>query len=148
MLGHLKACRRIAALAVLGLILRSLVAPGLMVVDGADGFGGLALVLCPGQNPGLNFELLSASESDHHHRGAVAENSLQMHSDLAHSTGLHAESLDAGCAAWVASGAALPATKPLASTLALTLRPPSYQAQRARPPHQRNHHPRAPPIVT
>jgi len=99
---------RTCAIVALGLILRSFVAPGLMLVDGADGYGGLALVLCPAQNPSLNFDRLAGGDSHHHHHDG-AETPAGLTLDTSESPGMHAESLDVGCVLWAgsASGSAL-----------------------------------------
>ena len=131
---HKNAYRRIATVALVGLILRSLVAPGLMVVDDSDGFGGFSLVLCPGQNPGVNFALLAGSENHHnHHHVAVSQDLSQLHSDLDQNVGLHAESLDTGCALWAASAnsATLAAYTPSFSELTQTGHStPAYRCSR------------------
>ncbi len=145
------AYRRIATVALVGLVLRSLVAPGLMVVDGADGFGGLSLVLCPGQNPGLNFDLLASSDDHHkHHHGGGRFDSDQLQSDPERYIGVHAESLDAGCALWVASasGTALAVYKlPINGTLQ-SEQPITHSVVCVRSTLHSNRQPRAPPIVT
>lgn len=148
---HKNAYRRIATVALVGLILRSLVAPGLMLVDGSDGFGGLSLVLCPGQNLGLNFDLLAGGEVHHkHHHVVVSQDPSQLHPDRDQNPGLHAESIDTGCALWVASasGAPLAAYKLSFSGLAQTAHSIPRTVVRVRSALQRNNQPRAPPIIT
>jgi hypothetical protein len=107
MIRRNNAQRPLCVIAVLGLFLRSLVAPGLMLVDGAKGFGGLALVLCPTQNRGLSLESLSSDDTGHHHRHHVfVDNTQSSHPEPAKSTGVHAESLESGCALWAGSATA------------------------------------------
>ena len=148
---HKNTYRRIAKVALIGLVLRSLVAPGLMVVDGADGSGGLSLVLCPGQNPGLNFALLTGGADHHnHHHGSAPQDPTELDAAVNQDIGVHAESLDAACALWVASAssAALAAYTPSISEFAKSEQSIPHAVAHVRSTLRRSRQSRAPPIIT
>ncbi|MDA0823830.1 MAG: hypothetical protein O3C28_15630 [Proteobacteria bacterium] len=93
------------------LVLRSLVAPGFMLVADPVATGNLALVLCPAQNRNINFQRLSSGDArhDHAHHGAEhGESSSRSTHD--HGGPLHTESLDSSCGLWSGSATASLAT--------------------------------------
>ncbi|MCZ6658399.1 MAG: hypothetical protein O7C67_13985, partial [Gammaproteobacteria bacterium] len=81
------------------LVVRSLVAPGLMVVGGAEGFASLSLVLCPSQNTSLDFDQLS-SIVRHYRHGLQSHHEHQRNTDAALDAGVHLVSLDSSCGLW------------------------------------------------
>ncbi|MFT4560966.1 MAG: hypothetical protein ACI9BW_000704 [Gammaproteobacteria bacterium] len=131
------------------LLLRSLVAPGLMLVSDSTVAGNLILVLCPAQNRSIDFERLSPRDArnDHaKHIGQEGESPARSAHD--HDGSLHAESLDTGCGLWSGSAAASLVPEPL-NTISFAVvdswipTPPVYFSTSRLSPSQ----PRAPPIV-
>jgi len=94
----------IAFVALAGLILRSLVAPGLMVTSGSD-FGDFSLVICPAQNRVINFEVLADHGVVHRHYGHGTHPDKLESSISETAANVHAESLDPACLVWLGSGA-------------------------------------------
>ncbi len=101
------AYRLVYGAAALCLVVRSLVAPGLMVVGGSEGVTSLALVLCPNQNQALDFDRLSSGGGRHHHHRLSTPDDKQQNSDAAPDAGMHLASLDTGCGLWSASATAV-----------------------------------------
>ena len=82
----------------LGVVVRSLVASGLMVVTG-DGLTDVSLVICPTQNPSLNVGIFSDSH-EHGHGAHLAQSDPENPEVI---SGLHAKVLDNTCFLWVSS---------------------------------------------
>jgi hypothetical protein len=102
-----RSCNAMSFLALGCLLLRSLVAPGLMLVADPFATGNLVLVLCPAQNSSIDFERFSVGDSrvDLAHHGAEhGERTRRPAHD--HNGPLHAESLDSSCGLWSGSATA------------------------------------------
>jgi len=88
-------------------VLRSLVAPGLMLVADPAATGNFVLVLCPAQNRNINFQRLSSGDARHghaHHGAEHGESSSRSTHD--HGGTFHTESLDSSCGLWSGSATA------------------------------------------
>lgn len=86
-----------------GLMLRSLIASGLMITGG-DGLADFSLVICPTQNRSLNFEILRDGNVAHRHHGHGPHSGNLRSENSETDSNVHAESLDPACLAWVGSG--------------------------------------------
>ena len=130
-----------------GILLRSLVASGLMLVASADGF---SLILCPTQNPTLATGVLTDggyNDHHHHHHAAATTNSDELTTD--DGATFNAESLDSTCTVW--AGSSVVSTKLLSHDVELP--PSSLIASAAVQPlsigtRHRAYPPRAPPLLS
>ncbi len=151
---YLYAYRPLYIIAALCLVLRSLVAPGLMVVGGAEGFVSLTLVLCPAQNRNLDFDRLANGDNHHlqhyHDYRPPTEDAQPLHSEPVQGSGVHAESLDVGCVLWAGSATAPPRTVSWGFIAAIAgPDQPGFRSERYFPTSiERATEPRAPPIFS
>jgi hypothetical protein len=98
-----RACLLIA----LALVVRSLVAPGFMVIaDGKTTFG-LSVVLCPAQNRGLDLEKLLGGEANADHGSHFHHSAAEPTHDSTTHTGTDASALDRTCLLWSGSASAV-----------------------------------------
>ncbi|MFT4584985.1 MAG: hypothetical protein ACI915_005614 [Gammaproteobacteria bacterium] len=89
------------------LLLRSLVAPGWMLVADPGASGNLMLVLCPAQNRDIDLEhLAERGAPDNHSHNAAKDDDSSSRSTHDHDGPLHAESLDSSCGLWSGSATA------------------------------------------
>ncbi len=92
--------RYIAAFLAMAFVLRSLVAPGFMLVAAEHGSGTSlpSIVLCPTQNPDIPLDKWNAGSSHQHHHNHDEYSSNDQPSET-----VHVEGLNTDCALWAAT---------------------------------------------
>lgn len=87
----------------LGLTLRSLIASGLMLIEGGE-FGGFSLAICPTQNRAIDFDILQDRGANGHHHHEHKSQSLDTDpSNSEPGSHVHAQSADPTCLIWLGS---------------------------------------------